>query len=47
MPSQFDKNGNVIIPKTMKFNEFGQPEETVFTVQDKRIKELVKLEQVI
>jgi hypothetical protein len=36
MPAEFDKNGNIIIPKSMKFNEFGQPEEIVYTLQEKR-----------
>ena len=31
MTAQFDENGNIIIPKTMKFNELGQPEETIYT----------------
>ena len=36
MVAQFDDKGNVIIPKTMKFNVLGQPEKTIYTLQDKK-----------
>jgi len=37
MPAEFDDKGNMIVPKTMKFNEMGQPEETIYTIQDKKV----------
>lgn len=36
--TEFDEKGNVIIPKTMKFNEKGQPIETIYTLQDNTVK---------
>jgi len=35
MAANFDENGNIIIPKTMKFNDLGQPEETIYTIHKK------------
>jgi len=34
MPANFDEKGNIIIPKTMKFNALGQPEENVYTFNE-------------
>ncbi len=38
MATKFDKDGNVIIPEYMKFDELGRPIKTIFTV-DQTIKQ--------